>query len=353
MAYLERRTTKGGKVRWRALVRLKGSPAQSATFRRKTDAKRWIQQTESAIREGRMFPGSAARRHTLADLIDRYERDVLARKPEARTRDTSRHLAWWKQQLGTSLLSDVTPSAISEHRDKLARGRVGGRERSNATVNRYLASLGHALEVARREWEWTTENPVRRVSKLKEPRGRVRFLSEDERPRLLEACRSSRDRRLYPLVLLALATGARRGELLRLKWQDIDLDRGIAVLHETKNDLRRSVPITGPASNALGELGRVRSMRSDLIFASSDGSTVFPRWAWQEALKSAKVEGFRFHDLRHSAASYLAMSGATLAEIAAVLGHRTLSMVKRYSHLTEQHTSDVVARMNEKYLGSA
>ena len=109
-------------------------------------------------------------------------------------------------------------------------------------------------------------------------------------------------------------------------------------------------PLAGPALDLLRELSRVRRIDTDLVFAGPDGRAIFPRKPWERALTAAQIDDFRFHDLRHTAASYLAMSGATLAEIAEVLGHKTLEMVKRYSHLTDQHTSKVVARMNEKYL---
>jgi len=153
-------------------------------------------------------------------------------------------------------------------------------------------------------------------------------------------------------VVVALSTGARQGELLRLKWQDVDLERGVAIIHETKNRSRKALPITGLAYDLLRGHSKVRRIDSDYVFSDSRGNPSYPRKAWEMAVSVAELEDFRFHDLRHSAASYLAMSGATLAEIAEVLGHKTLAMVKRYSHLTEQHTSKVVARMNEKFLGA-
>jgi integrase len=219
-------------------------------------------------------------------------------------------------------------------------------------VNRYLAVLSHVFTIASREWDWAENNPVRRVRKLRESRGRVRCLDEDERERLLAACEASWDDRLYPLVLLAISTGARRGELMALRWRDVDLKQGRGVLHHTKNGERRAIAITGLALEILRERNRVRRIDTDLIFASSDGRAWFPLRPWNAALRAAGIADFRFHDLRHTAASYLAMSGATTAEIAEVLGHKTLQMVKRYSHLTDSHTFSVVSRMNAKYLPS-
>lgn len=340
------------KTTYQAVVRLVGWPAQYASFSRKTDAKKWTAQTEAALREGRHFQAAEARRHSLSDLIDRYQREVLGRKSEAKRENQERHLRWWRERLGNYALAKITPSLISEYREVLSQESIPqGGLRGGATCNRYLATLQHAFSVACREWEWIERNPVAQVRKLAEPRGRVRFLSEEEQDRLLAACRDSRNPLLYPLVVLALSTGARRGELLGLRWPDIDLARHSAVLENTKNGDRRALPLHGEAHEVLTELSGVRRIDTDLIFASGRGRASYPRQAFEKAVERAGIEDFRFHDLRHSAASYLAMSGATLAEIAEILGHKTLAMVKRYSHLTEQHTSAVVARMNERFLG--
>ena len=353
VATIQKRVSGDGSTSYRAMVRLKGYPAQYATFKRKTDANRWAQETETAIRKGRYFKAHEAKRRTVAELIDRYNTEVLAPKSKQRRVDQERQLRWWREQIGDLFIADVTPALISELRGKLARGTTFyGRPRTPATVNRYTTSLSHVFSIAVREWEWAAENPLARVRKLTEPRGRVRFLSDDERKRLLEACQESTNRELYPLVVLALSTGARQGELLRLTWPDIDFERGVAIVHETKNQERRALPLQGRAREVLQDLKRVRRLGTDLVFAGKrTDAVVFPRSAWTNALRRAEVEDFRFHDLRHSAASYLAMNGATLAEIAEVLGHKTLAMVKRYAHLTEQHTSDVVARMNEQIFG--
>ena len=189
MANIEKRISKDGKTSYRVKIRLKGFPSQSATFERLTDAKKWTQQTESAIREGRHFKTTEAKRHTLAELIDRYCRDVLPTKPK-NARDQKRQLEWWKTEIGSHALADVTPSLIAQHRDKLASGITShGKPRSPATVNRYMAALSVVFTTAVKEWGWMDDNPMRKVTKPKESRGRVRFLSDDERIRLLKACK--------------------------------------------------------------------------------------------------------------------------------------------------------------------
>ena len=327
--------------------------AETASFERKTDAARWAQRVEAEIRAGRHFPASEARRRTLAEMLERYREEILPEYNLKERKDRARKLDWWSARLGSRLLAEVTPAVISEARMGLARaGGRRGKPVAATTQTRYLAVLRHVFGIAVREWEWVTENPVRRVRAPREPRGRVRFLSDEERERLLAVCEKSYEPRLYPLVVLAVSTGARLGELLRLTWADVDLARGVAVLHETKNRDRRSLPLAGRASELLRQMASVRRLGSNAVFAGRNGKALFPRDAWEAALVKAEISDFRFHDLRHTAASYLAMSGATLAEIAEVLGHRTLQMVKRYAHLTEQHTSSVVSRMNSKFLST-
>jgi integrase len=346
-------------------VRLKGAPPESATFLRKTDAQKWAQSTEAAIREGRYFPRTAAKRRTIAELLERYAHEVLPRKPRD-ARNQSRQLKWFKVRVGTRSLADLTPALVSELRETLKREPIASkrkhpdpasspRYRGPATTNRYLAVLSHACAVAEREWGWLADNPVRKVKKLKEPRGRVRFLSDEERTRLLEVCRGSKHRCLYIVVVLALSTGMRLGEILSLRWSQIDLSAGYAVLHHTKNGERRKVPLAGVALEALKRLGEAGRSSSALLFPSKTNSDkpLELAAAWRRAMEKAEIQDFRFHDLRHSAASYLAMSGATVPELAAVLGHKTLQMVQRYAHLSAAHSRDVVERMNQRIFSEA
>ncbi|BBL75061.1 tyrosine-type recombinase/integrase [Methylomagnum ishizawai] len=274
-------------------------------------------------------------------------------------------MAWWKEQIGVRLLSDATPALIAECRDKLERGRTHqGEDRSPATVNRYLAALSHAFTVAVNEWGWLDDSPMRKVKKVKEPGGRVRFLSDDERRRLLDACRASKNAALYPVVVVALSTGMREGKILGLYWKApkeppkdrawgvVDASAARITLHQTKNKERRVLPLSGHALELVRELAKVRSLNTTLLFPGrKPEQPVDLRFAWVNALEQAGIQDFRFHDLRHSAASYLAMNGTSLNEIAEVLGHKTLQMVRRYAHLSEAHTGQVIASMNEKIFG--
>ena len=187
---------------------------------------------------GRGASNRQAKRHTVTEMTRRYTRDVLPAKKSAR--DQARQLKWWEGEIGDYTLADLTPALIVECRDKLRT------TRGPATVNRYLAAISHVFTVARKEWQWVKENPLLNVSSLKEPRGRVRFLSDDERDRLLRAC-EAHSHQLYTIVVLALSTGARQGELLSLRWKDVDLKRGLIILEDTKNNDRRAIPLQGHA----------------------------------------------------------------------------------------------------------
>jgi integrase len=353
MATIKERTSKDGSIRYTVEVRLKGYPRQTATFKRKTDAKKWIQDTESAIREGRHFKTAEAKKHTLAELVDRYIRDVLPTKPRQAPAQKPQ-LERWKAELGSYLLADITPALIVEVKDKLSLETTPrGNQRNPATVVRYMAALSHAFTIAVKDWGWIENNPMIKVTKPKESRGRVRFLDDDERASLLQACKESSNEWLYICVILALSTGMRQGELMNLKWSDVNLKDRYIILHETKNGERRRVPLSGPALDLLQQHSKVRRLDTPLLFPSAKypDQPIDLRKPFHNALKAAGITDFKWHDLRHCTASYLAMNGASLAEIAEILGHKTLQMVKRYSHLSDGHVSSVVESMNAKIFG--
>ncbi len=347
-----RKSAKTGRVSYRVKIRMKGHAPETATFERLTDAKNWASDTEAAMRAGKYFKTAKSQKHTLGEMIDRYKNDYLKRHPK-READILQKLEWWKKQIGYKTLADISKSVIIEQRDKLANTpKKNGEDRKPATVNRFMTALSHAFTIAINEWEWIEDHPMRKISKLQEPRGRVRFLDNEERKRLLDACQQSRSPHLYLIVVIALSTGARQGEILGIKWQDVDFERRIITLHYTKNGERRILPISNHVLPLLKSHYEARSHHSNYVFPSPHHDRpLCIRMTWENAVEKAGIKDFRFHDLRHSAASYLAMNGATTSEIAEVLGHKTLAMVKRYAHLSEAHTSSVVERMNNKIFG--
>ena len=354
MAYIQKRVRKNGRASYRALVRVKGFPTMSATFDKRYEALKWSQDKEVEFRlnKNSSFTANNGKR-TLGELIDRYSSKVLSHKKDI-ARQTIQ-LNWWKAQLGNLMLCDISSSTISDYREKLQIGNTHyGKPRSATTVNRYLAAISHVFTVAWKEWNWINHNPVLNLRRYKEPRGRVRFLNDQERHRLLDACKKSRNVFLHPIVVLALLTGMRRGEILGLRWRDVDLYNKRIVIQETKNGERRAMPLVDNSLQLIEKLKiNARGSKDDYIFHSPENRTkrCSIRTAWCNAIKRAEIENFRFHDLRHSTASYLAMNGASLLEIADILGHKTLQMVKRYSHLSEDHKATVLEKMNKKVFG--
>lgn len=354
MAVINERKDKNGKPTYQVIIRIKGYPTQCVTFKRKTDAKIWAQQTETEMRQGKYFKTIEAKKHTLADLIDRYiENDLPQRKSDHKKFETQ--LNWWKDKIGAYFLIDITPSILAEYRDILLKepspkGKIENKTfRSNATVNRYMASLSIALTKATREWGWLEENPMFKVDKKRESKGRTRFLSQDEQNALLKACKDQKNPLILLLVVIALSTGARFSEIINLKWKNVDFERKRIHLMDTKNGDNRTVPISSIAYKLLKQHSKVRKINSDFVFAREDGKQPMDlRFQWETVLKNSQVKDFTFHDLRHTAASNLAMGDASLLEIAQILGHKTMAMVQRYSHLTEQHTANILEKMNEK-----
>jgi len=334
MADIEKRVNGKGKVTYRARVRLKGYPTQTASFDRLTTAKMWTQDTESDIRNKRHFKTAEAKKHTFGEMADRYIENIIPTKATGQQKQEAQ-LNWWKSVIGDYTLADITPALISEQRDILLNEHTNrGSKRSPSTVNRYLAILSHAFTVAVNEWGWLEDSPMRKVRKPKESRGRVRFLDDDERTKLLDACMKSECKLLYPIIVLAISTGMRFSEIINLTWKDVNLKERYIILNKTKNNERRRVPLVGFALESIEGLRSVPRIDTPLLFAgASPDKPITIRKPWIKALNEAGIEDFRFHDLRHCTASYLAMNGASLAEIAEVLGHKTLSMVKRYAHL--------------------
>jgi len=342
-----------GVATYHAEVRLKGYPKQRASFRTRTLAKKWIQDTESSIRDGRHFHIAEAKKHTVKDLIEKFVNQWLPQFPHRIVRQAA-YLEWWKIRLGHLALSKLTPVVIAEARDALLTETTTRQAlRSPATVNRYLAAFSRALTIAMKEWGWLDDSPMRKVSKPSEGQGRNRLLSIEEKNRLLHTCKLSPNPHLHSIVSLALLTGMRFGEIVGLKWEDIDYANKIITLEKTKNGERRMLPLTDPVQKILS-LCRQTDITSGLVFRPTSrtnrSGVVDIRNVFTKALKTAKILNFRFHDLRHAAASYLAMAGATQGELMAILGHKTPTMTRRYAHYSQKHISNVMEKTQANLL---
>jgi integrase len=219
-----------------------------------------------------------------------------------------------------------------------------------ATVNRYLSSLSSLLSHAVR-LRWIDENPCFGLIKLKENPGRDRVLSEDEISRLLIASRESKSPYLYCFVLMSLTTGARQGEILGLEWRHVDFEGQLAYLKETKNGRPRSIFLAEPVISDLLQLYQERNPAKPLVFASKTAfGKVDLKKSWQEAIRRAQIDDCRVHDMRHTFCTLAARQGASNLELATAMGHRTLAMLQKYTHLDVQATKKYSKHISEQIL---
>jgi len=350
MASIQKRKNKNGTSHWRAVVRIKGYPTVCNHFDRKQEAEDWASEVERQIKQGKFNFDQHGKQHTFTQLYERYISDGCMEHIRSAD-DMTHHLNYWKSRLGSYDLVYLTPELIGKERLILANTPTPkNQKRSPATINRYLSSLSTFLSHAVR-LRWIEENPCFRLTKLKESPGRDRVLSDDEIAHLLTACRQSKSPYLYCFVLMSLTTGARQGEILNLEWRHVDLENQVAHLKETKNGHPRSIALSNAVVVELTQLYQKRNPAKTLVFASK---TAFGRIdlkkAWQEALKRAQIENCRAHDMRHTFCTLAARQGASNLELATATGHRTLSMLQRYTHLDAQITKKFSKAISEQIL---
>lgn len=353
MATIQKRPQKNGTIRYRVMIRQSdGFPPVSKTFPTKQEAKDWSKQEEARRRQGYGPSDQMKGKQTLADLIDRYTTVILPTKPKD-ARNMKRHLEWWRDKIGKYGVAKISPDLIAQCRQELAEGTTSKKtKRSPATVNRYLASLSTVMTYGVRECGWIIDNPCLRVAKFNESKGRDRIVSRDEFPRLLEECKNSRNEHLLPIVLLAITTGMRRGEIVGLTWDCIDLDRQIINLKETKNGRPRTVSIVGQSLNLLRSHYSKRNHDTPFVFpAKKRFGKISIRKAWDEAVKRAGIKNLRLHDLRHTFCTYASESGASNMELATAMGHQTLQMLQRYTHMNASITTRLSVAVHNRLLG--
>lgn len=308
--------------RWQARVTRKGYPQQVRSFGTRGDAARWAREVELEMDRGAFRSQSDIDQQPLRAVLDRYLIQVTPLKRGAAD-EAIRIRALRRSALASHTLQTLTPAHVASFRDQRLREVAAG------AVIRDLSLLSSVINHARREWGATTSNACQLVRRPQAPEGRSRVLTSGEEQKLLAALApiGRRSPLMGPLVTLALETAMRRGELLALTWTQVDLDRQTASLVMTKNGTRRIVPLSRRAVDVLSKLQ-----------PCSQGSIIFPikpaavHKAFQRACARAGLTDLRFHDLRHSAATRMSEKLPNVLELAAVTGHRTVQMLKRYFH---------------------
>ena len=328
-------------------VRVAGHTPTTATFKRIGDAREWAARTETEIKESRYFDRRAITM-TVAQALAKYLAEVSNKKAKnTHRRETSTAHVLERDLVPQRLLVDITSADVATYRDKRL-----NKPTSAYSVLLELALLSHLFRTAAREWGYKgLKNPVADIDRPPVPRGRTLFLTQEQSQALLEQCRKSQNKRLYPYVLTLLHTGMRPGEAAGIRWQNVHFDKRIIELVDTKNGDIRRVPMT---QTVMGTLKRIKKPASEYVFLTSaqakKGINMLPSKYFQKsfdyARAKAELPNLHMHDLRHTAASHLLMAGVDLRTLAAILGHRTMQMVMRYTHLLDDHKQAAIDKLD-------
>ncbi|KVE91110.1 tyrosine-type recombinase/integrase [Burkholderia vietnamiensis] len=331
---------------WKATIRRVGWPTAAKTFRTKRDAEDWARRTEDEMVRGVFIQRAPSEKTSVADALDRYEREIVPAKKASTQRREGARIRELKAHFGKYSLAAVTPDLVARYRDdRLAQGKA------NNTVRLELALLGHLFNVAIKEWHiGPVYNPVANIRKPRPGEGRNQRLSGREQALLLAAVDKRTNPMLGWIVRLAIETGMRQSEIVGLRRGQIDLERRVVRLTDTKNDAARTVPLTKLAASVLQSAlaNPIRPIDTDLVFFGEPGRDRKRRAyqftkVWNAIKKQTGLIDFRFHDLRHEAVSRLVEAGLSDQEVASISGHKSMQMLRRYTHLRAE---DLVGKLD-------
>ncbi|MFX0201861.1 MAG: tyrosine-type recombinase/integrase [Candidatus Hodarchaeota archaeon] len=289
------------------------------------------------MRRGKYFAERKKFTTTFDELVEKYQE---LKKDRKYFQTEGKFIEIFKKFFGGKLLSQITPLDIHQFKSK----RKGtptwhGKERSDATVNRELACLRHIFNMGV-EWDLMEENPFPRKRFLfRENNKRTRYLTEEEIQKLLDACSPH----LKPIVITALYTGLRKGEILKLRWEDVNLDEGLIYIRENKANRLQIKEMNDDLLLLFASL----PVKGKYVFHDRDGKPFKDiKTAFKTALRRSRIKDFRFHDLRHTSCSYLMMRGAVPQAVQEHAGHKSVSMTMRYSHLSPRYRRQSVQLLN-------
>lgn len=321
MATIRKRRNKN----WQAVVRCKGLKPQSKTFERKTDAIAWAKQIEAEMHRGAFVDTSESESVTVRGLIDRYLAPLDLNIRNNRIEKSCCDML--AKELGDYSCTRLSTSHLADYRDKRLK------EVSPTTVNHGLSMLYKILKLAQDEWGIPFPQGIPKVKKPKRSRGRDRRLEGEEEGLILDEL--SDNPVMTAVFIVAVETAMRRSEMAAARWDQIDWERRTLFLPKTKNGDTRTVPLSNRAVEALQTMPKT----GPLIFGITANSM---SQAFKRACERACIKGLRFHDLRHEATSRLFEKGLNTMEVATITGHKTLSMLNRYTHLRAE---DLVHRL--------
>ncbi len=308
---------------FRVQVRRTGHPSITKSFKSRQDAEAWARMTESELDRGIYVDRSPADGIFFSSLIQRYLDEVSPSK-KGYAQERTRLLKLKKVFTGFHVLK-IENRHIAEYRDRRLRDGI-----SSSSILNELSLISQVFEYAIKEWSLPIpDNPCKQIRKPKVSNARNRRLSYEEEHRLLLAAKHSKAPLLYSLIIIAIETGMRLGELLSLQWRYIDLEKRSAFLPETKNGSSRQVPLSTKSIEVLKTIEK-RSHTDRVFWSWSSNDSVVN--VWKRLCHKAQIENLHFHDLRHEATSRLAVKLTNILELSAVTGHKDLRMLKRYYH---------------------
>jgi len=323
---------KRGAYQWQAIIRKKGYPKQSKTFETKQEAMTWAGDIESKMNKGTWLDLGDADKTTLAECIERYREEITPRKKSG-LQENSKLNVLSRSSMAESYMTNVRSKDVSDYRN------LRLRKVSANTVRNELNLLSNIFEICRREWGMEAlRNPVKDVARPSPGKARDRRLEAGEEDRLLRAAKANRSPYILPLIIVALETAMRAGELAKLRWEHVSFSGQRLYLFDTKNGEDRVVPLSTRAIDALQLMPRRMDGK---VFSYSDkpgvksithAFTALCKQCTDSAGKPDPIEGLRFHDLRHEATSRLFEKGLSVMDVMAITGHKTMHMAKRYTH---------------------
>lgn len=327
---------------------------KAKTFNSEKEAKAWERKMLQGIDEGSITKESLKRRR-LSDAIEKYTSLVLPHKPR-NAKNVIHHLNWWSKHIGNLALSDVTAPIVAECRDLLlSEPSKNGGQRTNTTVIRYLASLSIVLEYCMKEWHWITYNAVRSIRKPPLGKSKTRFFTSEEITTIQDLCAKSDSPHLPSIFLLALHTAMRKGELLSLKWSNIDLKNKEIILLRSKNDEPRDIPMTDSVYSLLEKLALAQPRNEEDLLFPSPSNPLKPidiRTAWERVLKLGSITGATFHTIRHTTCSLLASLGIPSILIARIAGHKNSRTTDIYTHGIKDSQHKAMKKLGSKLIGN-
>jgi len=292
------------------------------------------------IKEGKFFEIEKKQKIYLKDMAKMFlQYSRINKKSFERDIVLVRHLT---DYFGDKYLYQITPLMVETYRNLRLKDGL-----SKATINRETAALKCLFNKAIL-WEKAKENPVRKVKLFQENNTIVRYLDDDERRRLLKACKLSKASHLYPIVIVALTTGMRKGEILNLRWRDVDFVNGFVHIEASKSGKRRDIPMNKLLTETL-KYGSNKTPNTEYIFSDEEGKPFTKlETSFRNALKRAGIKNFRFHDTRHTFASYLVMAGVDIYRVSKLLGHSSVRVTERYSHLSPEYGKAAVGTLDRR-----